>query len=223
MLSHSHCRHYYLYAFCFRSVMYYFLKWKREGRKYFCTNDPELIFSHILEAWQYCTPIAHLDTTWTAGCLLVWGAGASVTIETTGASARRLEASRGGLWRIWKPRERNSQLWLNLYYCKFSTRHKDWTTRHVTDAQCWVWLSDGRWTLRTAESSEAAKPKYPSTAPWEENVTKVAQFMSKGCICCCAEWRSIWSLIAHKLKLLPRFCPNVPRLSTQYKYVCVYE
>ena len=131
MLSHSHCRHYYLYAFCFRSVMYYFLKWKREGRKYFCTNDPELIFSHILEAWQYCTPIAHLDTTWTAGCLLVWGAGASVTIETTGASARRLEASRGGLWRIWKPRERNLQLWLNLVLQVLNkTQRLNHTARH---------------------------------------------------------------------------------------------
>lgn len=39
--------------------MCHFLKRKREGGKYFCTNNPELIFSHILEDWQYCSLYAH--------------------------------------------------------------------------------------------------------------------------------------------------------------------
>lgn len=58
--------------------MYYFLK-KEKGREKFISVQPGAYFSLIfwrLDSIVACTPIAHLDSTWTAGCLLVWGAGA---------------------------------------------------------------------------------------------------------------------------------------------------
>lgn len=43
--------------------------------------------------------VVHLDWTWAACCLLVWGTGGRVKTETTGASAGWLKAFRGGTWK----------------------------------------------------------------------------------------------------------------------------
>lgn len=154
MLSYTYCGHTFNHSNDFQQCF----KGKGEEKA-----SPQKQFGAFVSIfWRVCGVIAcalivHLDSTWTACCLLVWCLSDNRNNWSPSRVTRSLQR---GVVKDMKSKEMYNNL-----RCTVRTVHNrklvDWTTWTVTAAQCWVWLSDCSCSQRTRGKQWSSEYKIP--------------------------------------------------------------